>query len=106
MLHVRQRKGQANTQRGALRFVEELLARVHRAGASGQMLLRADSGFWNKKLTKRLRERDVRYSIGVTLQKVVSAKIAAILDEDWQGVADYPDRASASWPRRRSQVTA
>ncbi|MEJ7715880.1 MAG: transposase [Thermoleophilaceae bacterium] len=50
VLHVRQRKGQANTQRGALRFVEELLARVRRAGATGQILVRADSGFQNKQV--------------------------------------------------------
>jgi hypothetical protein len=91
VLHVRQRKGQANTQRGALRFIEELLARVRRAGAGGQILLRADSGFWNKKVCQRLREQGVRYSIGVTMQKVVTAKIAAIPDEDWRPVADYPD---------------
>jgi Transposase DDE domain group 1 len=45
VLHVRLRKGAANTQRGALRFVDELLARVRRAGAIGPILLRADSGF-------------------------------------------------------------
>jgi Transposase DDE domain group 1 len=46
VLHVRLRRGAVNTQRGALRFVDELLARVRRAGAAGQLLLRADSGFW------------------------------------------------------------
>ena len=60
VLHVRLRKGAANTQRGALRFVDELLARVRRAGAAGQILLRADSGFWNKKVTARLREQGCR----------------------------------------------
>jgi hypothetical protein len=35
VLHVRLRRGSANTARGALRFVEELIARVTRAGASG-----------------------------------------------------------------------
>jgi len=91
VLHVRQRKGQANTQRGALRFVEELIARVRRAGAVGQILIRADSGFWNKKVIARLGEQGVLYSIGVRLQKAVSARIAAIPDEDWQPVCDYPD---------------
>ncbi len=33
---------------GALRFVEELIPRVERAGAERTELLRADSGFWNK----------------------------------------------------------
>ena len=33
------------------------IPRVARAGATGPMLLRADSGFWNKKLMARLRRR-------------------------------------------------
>ena len=32
VLHARMRKGSANTQRGARRFIEELVARVHRGG--------------------------------------------------------------------------
>jgi hypothetical protein len=91
VLHVRLRKGAANTQRGALRFVDELLARVRKAGAAGQILLRADSGFWNKKLTARLRERGCHYSIGVTMHKIVTARIALIPDDAWQPVTDYPD---------------
>jgi hypothetical protein len=91
VLHVRLRKGQANTQRGALRFVDELLARVRKASAAGPILLRADSGFWNKKITARLREQGCRYSIGVTMHKIVTAQIAVIADEAWEPVADYPD---------------
>ena len=36
VLHARMRKGQANTQRGARRFIDELIARVRRAGATGR----------------------------------------------------------------------
>src|SRR5215210_3032527 len=91
VLHVRLRKGAANTQRGALRFVDELLARVRRAGATGPILLRADSGLWNKKVIARLREQGCRYSIGVSMHKVVTARIALIADDAWQPVPDYPD---------------
>jgi hypothetical protein len=48
LLHIRLRQGSANTQKGMLRFCEELIARVTRAGATGVKLLRADSGFWSK----------------------------------------------------------
>ncbi len=48
VLHVRLRKGSAASPRGALRFVDELIARVGRAGATGVKLLRADSAFWNR----------------------------------------------------------
>ena len=47
VLHARMRKGSANTQRGARRFIEELIARVRRAGATGQLTVRVDSGFWS-----------------------------------------------------------
>ena len=43
VLHTRLRKG--SSQRGHKRFVEELVARARRAGATGALTLRADSGF-------------------------------------------------------------
>jgi Transposase DDE domain group 1 len=45
VLQIRLRKGAANTQRGMLRFTDELIARVDRAGATAIKLLRADNGF-------------------------------------------------------------
>jgi hypothetical protein len=45
VLHIRMRTGSANTQKGMLRFCQELAARIQRAGAAGEKLLRADSGF-------------------------------------------------------------
>jgi hypothetical protein len=41
------RRGSANTQRGAGRFVVELVARVRNAGAAGEIVIRFDSGFWS-----------------------------------------------------------
>ena len=57
VLHLRLRKGSANTQRGILRFTDELIARVNRAGASGAKLMRADSGFWNAKVFAKLKKK-------------------------------------------------
>jgi hypothetical protein len=90
-LHVRLRKGQASSGRGALRFVQELIARVRRAGASGEILVRADSAFWNKKVCRYLDRHGCRYSIGVTLHKPVLERIANIPDDAWEPVEDYPD---------------
>ena len=45
ILHARLRKGSAHTARGARRFIEELVARVRRAGAACEMVLRVDSGY-------------------------------------------------------------
>jgi hypothetical protein len=47
VLHARMRKGAANTQRGTKRFIEELVARLRRAGATGELIMRFDSGFWS-----------------------------------------------------------
>jgi hypothetical protein len=95
VLHVRLRKGSANTARGAVRFVCELIARVERAGATGIKLLRADSGFWNNKLIARLEQAGWQYSIGVRLQGSVTDAIAQIPETDWRGLDDYPDDGEA-----------
>ena len=55
VLHIRNRKGKANTQRGAARFIDELLARVASRRAHGQIVIRADTGFENHKLMRRAR---------------------------------------------------
>ena len=59
LLHIRFRTGAANTQRGVIGFCDELIARVRAAGASGQILLRADSGFHNRDLRERLAGKGV-----------------------------------------------
>jgi hypothetical protein len=93
-LHTRLRKGSANTQKGMLRFTDELIARVTRAGATGVKLLRADSGFWNTKVFERLEKAGWQYSIGVRMIKTVSAAVAAIDEDAWQRI-DYPDDGEA-----------
>jgi hypothetical protein len=95
VLHIRARKGSANTARGALRFVEELIPRVARAGATGPKLLRADSGFWNKKIMARLQAAGWTYSIGVRQQKHIKTAITTIPETDWQALPDYPDGGEA-----------
>jgi DDE family transposase len=95
VLHIRARKGSANTSRGALRFVEELLARLTRAGALGPKLLRADSGFENKKITARLQAAGWTYSIGARQHKHIKAAIAQIPETDWTPIADYPETGEA-----------
>jgi hypothetical protein len=95
VLHLRLRKGSANTLRGAQRFVDELIARVERAGASGPKLLRADSGFWSKKIFARLQGAGWDYSIGVRLQPHVRAAIEQIPEHAWRPLVDYPATSEA-----------
>ena len=94
VLHIRLRKGSANTQKGMLRFCDELIARVNRAGATGIKLLRADSGFWNNKVFKRLEDAGWHYSIGVRMQKGISKAVEAIDEDAWQPIA-YPQEGEA-----------
>jgi len=91
VLHIRLREGSANTSRGFARFLDELLARLERAGASGPKLLRADSGFWNNHAFDKLDQAGWHFSIGVRLQPAVRAAIEAIDEAAWHTLADYPD---------------
>jgi Transposase DDE domain group 1 len=93
-LHIRLRKGSANTQKGIVRFTEELIARVTRAGATGVKLFRADSGFWNTKVFERLEKAGWQFSIGVRMIKTVRAAVEAIDEDAWQTI-DYPDDGEA-----------
>jgi Transposase DDE domain group 1 len=95
VLHIRLRKGSANTQKGMLRFTEELIARVNRAGGEGSKLLRADSGFWSNKVFKRLEDAGWQYSIGVRMQKPIRESVESIAPDAWQQVADYPKDGEA-----------
>jgi Transposase DDE domain group 1 len=94
-LHIRLRRGSANTQKGMLRFCEELIARVRRAGATGAVLLRADSGFWNTKVFQRLERAGWQYSIGVRMIKTVRAAVEAIPEDAWTTIDDYADDGEA-----------
>src|SRR5438876_6195420 len=86
VLHARMRKGSAQSQRGAERFVRELVQRVRRLGASGPLLVRADSGFWSNKTIAALEQHGARYSIGVTQQESVRRAIERIPEQSWQAL--------------------
>ena len=92
ILHARLRKGSANTARGVRRFIDELVVRVRRAGASGSMVIRFDSGFWSNETIKTLVRHGVSYTMAVRtgVPKVASA-IAAIDEDDWTEIAYTPD---------------
>jgi hypothetical protein len=94
VLHVRLRKGAANTQRGAVRFIEELVARVRRAGARGDLFMRFDSGFWSNDTIVALERLEVSYTMGVSMQKSVVRAIESIDDDVWTPI-DYTSGGEA-----------
>jgi hypothetical protein len=95
VLHIRLRKGSANTSRGFARFLDELLARVKRAGATGPRLLRADSGFWSNATFDRLEQADWQFSISVRLTAALRASIETIPESAWIDLPDYPKTSIA-----------
>jgi hypothetical protein len=78
------RKGAS--QRGANRFVEELVARVRHAGATGPLVLRADSGFWSYRLIDTLNRLRVGWSITVNMKAAVRACIEDIDEPAWTAI--------------------
>jgi hypothetical protein len=92
IVHARMRKGSANTSRGARRFIDELVARVRRAGGHGEIVMRFDSGFWAKDTLAVLARHRVRYTMAVrTNTKGVAEVIAAINEEAWVEIEYTPD---------------
>jgi len=92
VLHARLRKG--SSMRGAKRFVEELIARARRAGASGELTVRADSGFWSYALVDTLTRLGVHWSITVAISKEIRAEIEGIDEDAWRTIT-YPDGGEA-----------
>ena len=59
VLMSRLREGRANTSRGAAHFLRETVSRVRRAGATAQLTVRADSGFYGHTVVSACREMDI-----------------------------------------------
>ncbi|MGH9247093.1 MAG: IS1380 family transposase, partial [Acidimicrobiales bacterium] len=91
VVHSRQRSGNANSGRGAARFLTEAFNRVRAAGATGALTLRADSGFYSGKVAAACRKAGVRYSITVKLNKALHKAIAAIPDDAWAAIPYFLD---------------
>jgi Transposase DDE domain group 1 len=102
ILHARQRTGRANTARGTARFVDELAARVRRAGASGELTMRMDSGFWSAKTIRACRRHRLRYSITVRQTTPIRAAIATIDEQAWVDIV-YPEGGLAQVAETRYQ---
>jgi hypothetical protein len=83
VLMARLREGRANTARGAAHFLRETIGRVRYAGASGQLTVRADSGFYTHAVVKVCRAMGVRFSITVRQSPAIRRAIEAIPSEAW-----------------------
>ena len=94
VLMSRLRAGRANTVRGAAHFLRETVGRVRYAGATGQLTVRADSGFYAHALVAVCCEMDVRYSITIRQHVRLRDIIEAIPEEDWTPIPYWMDGAA------------
>ena len=91
---ARLREGRANTARGGAHFLRETVGRVRYGGASGQLTVRADSGFYARALVAACREMDVRFSITIRQHKSLRNLIEAIPEMDWTPIPYWMDGAA------------
>ena len=98
------------SQGGVVNFAREVIGRVRRAGASGQITIRADSGFWSYEMFKTLEGLGVGWSITTPLYNNVRQAIAGIGEDNWTRI-DYPEGGIAQiaettiWATHRTRRT-
>ena len=81
--HARLRRGRSSDSTSAPVFIKETINRLREAGAAGEVVLRADSGFYLSDVVTACRTADVRFSITARMiGTAVRDKIAAITEED------------------------
>ncbi len=84
VLMARLREGRSNTARGAAHFLAETIGRVRSAGATGQLTMRADSGFYAHAVVAVCRKMGVRFSITARFHgHKLRALIEAIPEAAW-----------------------
>ena len=83
VLMARLREGRANTTRGAAHFLRETIGRVRGAGATGELTVRADSGFYAHAVVAVCRAMKVRFSITIRMSPPLHRLIAAIPEAAW-----------------------
>jgi len=92
VLMARLREGRAATVRGAAHFLRETVGRIRGAGASGELTLRADSGFYAHEVVATCRTLNVRFSITARFHgRKLRNLIEAIPEHDWTPIPYWID---------------
>lgn len=87
---TRLRKGATNSVRGAARLVSDALLCARRAGASGLLILRADSAYYAYDIVTAARRAGARFSITARLTPAVTRAITGIDETAWVPIR-YPN---------------
>ncbi len=83
ILMARLRGGNANSGRSAGHFLRETIGRVRGAGATGELTMRADSGFYAHAVVAVCRRFGVRFSITLRQHRSIRRLIEAIPEDAW-----------------------
>ena len=94
VLMARLRQGRAITARGAAHFLRETVNRVRYAGGTGQLTVRADSGFYTHAIVSTCRDKSVRCPITIRQRQSVHNIIEAIPEADWMPIPYWMEGAA------------
>ena len=86
---TRLRRGATNCAKGAARLVADALVTAAKAGATGQVTVRADSAYYNHDVIAAARTGGARFSITARMDPAVTRAITQIPDDAWVGIT-YP----------------
>src|SRR5665647_1359838 len=86
---TRLRRGPTNSAKGAARLVADALVTARKAGATGQVTVRADSAYYIHDVIAAARTGVARFSITARMDPAVTRAIAQIPDTAWVGIK-YP----------------
>jgi hypothetical protein len=86
---VRLRRGKAADVRGAVSFVTEAIAMARAAGATGTVLVRADSKFYTAEVVDACLRAGVLFSLSTGINPDITAAIGRIPESDWVNIL-YP----------------
>jgi hypothetical protein len=87
---TRLRKGATNSVRGATKLLTDALATAQRAGATGLVIVRADSAFYGYDIINACRRAGARFSITARHTPTVTRAITTIPDTAWVPIR-YPN---------------
>ena len=86
---TRLRKGSSNSTRGAGFLAAAALANARRAGATGVVVLRADSAFYGFEVVDAARRAGAYFSVTARMTPAVATAIAGIDEDRWEAIR-YP----------------
>jgi len=96
---ARLRKGNAVSGHGAARLIGDAIAAARAAGATGQLMLRADSSYYRRDVIAAAVKARAWFSVTVRMNPLVRQAITGIPEDDWTTI-NYP---RATWDEQEQR---